>query len=64
MSEKVENIYICIFGNLADALVQSDLWEQLGLSALLEGTSADFSPGRLGDWNRRPLGCWRGAIDH
>jgi hypothetical protein len=35
-----------LFIHLADALIQSDLQEQLGLSALLKGTSADFSPSR------------------
>jgi hypothetical protein len=30
--------------HLADALIQSDLQEQLGLSALLKGTWTDFSP--------------------
>jgi hypothetical protein len=29
------------------ALIQSNLHEQLGLSAMLKGTSADFSCGRL-----------------
>jgi hypothetical protein len=36
----VTNIYS--FSHLADAFIQSDLQEQLGLSALLNGTSADF----------------------
>ena len=38
------------FSNLADALIQSDSQEQLGLSALLKGTSADFPLSHLGDF--------------
>ena len=35
-------------GNLAGTLMQSDLQEQLGLSALLKGTLTDASPRHLG----------------
>jgi hypothetical protein len=38
--------------HLADTLIQSDLQEQLGLSALLNGTSRDLSPSWLGDLNQ------------
>ena len=38
---------ISIYFHLADALIQSNLQEQLGLSALLKGTSTDFSPQRF-----------------
>ena len=37
-----------------DTLIQSDLQEQLELSALLKGTSADFSPSWLRD-SKLPL---------
>lgn len=37
------------FSNLSDALIQTDLQEQLGLGAVLKGTSADFSGIRTGD---------------
>ena len=39
------------FSHLADALIQSDLQEQLGLNSLVKGTSADFSPSQLWDLN-------------
>ena len=47
---------------LADALIQSDLQEQLGLSVLLKGTSTDFSPTRLGDLTQRPFSYWPNAV--
>ena len=40
------------FSHLADTLIQSDLQEQLGLSASLNGTSRDLSPSWLGDSNQ------------
>jgi hypothetical protein len=46
------------FSHLADALIQSDLQEQLGLSALLKGTAVEFSPSLLGDSNQQPFGYW------
>jgi hypothetical protein len=36
-------------------LIQSDLQDQLGLSALLKGTMIAFSPRRLWDSNRQPF---------
>ena len=45
-------INILHFSHLADSLILSDLQEQLGLSALLKGTSTDFSPSRLRDSNQ------------
>jgi hypothetical protein len=45
--------------------MQSDFQEQLGLSALLKGTSTDVSPSRLWDTNQRPLGyCYRLPASH
>ncbi|KAK6317390.1 hypothetical protein J4Q44_G00127900, partial [Coregonus suidteri] len=47
------------FSHLADALIQSDLQEQLGLSALLKGTFTSFSrrsyPERLTNWCIHPI---------
>ena len=44
--------------HLADALIQRDLQEQLGLSALLKVTLTDFSPSRLRDSNQQPFNYW------
>ena len=38
-----ECVHLLHFCHLTDALIQSDLQEQLGLSVLLKGTSTDFS---------------------
>ena len=52
-----ENTY-----TLADALIQSDLQEQLGLSILLKGTLTDLLPSWLGDSNQRPFGYWASVL--
>ena len=51
------------FSHLADVFIQSDLQEQLGLSALLKGTSSDFSLSRLGDLNQQPFSYWPDALN-
>jgi hypothetical protein len=50
--------------NLADALIQSDLQEQLGFSALLKGTSTDFEFSQLMDSNQKPFGYWPNSLNH
>ena len=52
------------FSHLADALIQSDLQEQLWSSNLLKGTSRDFSTILLGDLNQQPFGYWPNALNH
>ena len=49
--------------HLADTLIQSDLQEQLTLSAFLKGTPADFSPCRLGDSNQQPFSYCPNALN-
>ena len=51
-----------LVSHFADALIQRDLQEQLGLSAFLKATSTDFSPSQLGDSNQRPFGNWPKAL--
>ena len=59
-----------VLHQLTDVLIQSDLQEQLGLSALLKGTSADcFSPpSQPGDSNQQPFSYrtaeWRSGLRH
>jgi hypothetical protein len=43
------------WGHLTDALIQSDLKEQLWLSALLSGTSTYFSHSQLWDSDERSV---------
>ena len=49
--------------HLADALIQSDLQEQLELSTLLKGTLTDFSPSQLEVSNQQPFGYWPNALN-
>ena len=47
--ETHNSVYIILhLSHLANVLFQSDLKEQLGISALLKGTSTDFSLSQLG----------------
>ena len=48
---------------LAGALIQSDLQEQLGLNALLMGTSADFSSSQLWDSNQQAFSDWPNTLN-
>jgi hypothetical protein len=50
-TESMLVLYFFYFSHSADTLIQSDLQEHLGLSALLRGTSTNFSPSRLSDSN-------------
>jgi hypothetical protein len=40
------------------------LQERLGLSVLLQGMSANFSPSWLWDSNQQHLGYWPNALNH
>jgi hypothetical protein len=48
---------------LADVLIQNDLQELLGLSALLKSTSTDFSLSQLRDSKQQPFIYWPNALN-
>ena len=61
---KLPGTHILHFSHLTDALIQNDLQEQLGLSALLKGTSTNFLKlSRLGDSNQQPFVYWPNALN-
>jgi hypothetical protein len=57
------DIHILQFSNLADTLIQSNLQDKLGLSALLKDRSTVFAPSQLRELNQQPFGYCPKALN-